>query len=78
MRSAWKATLDVDGVELEGLGGLAMAHEGRTVELPFRGSGRWAHGVELADPEIWWLVYRAYRPERAALLEPLLRDARCR
>ena len=28
MRSAWRATLDVDGVEVEGLGGLAMLHGG--------------------------------------------------
>ena len=36
MRSEWVATLDVDGVEVEGLGGLAMAGVGA---LPFRAAG---------------------------------------
>jgi hypothetical protein len=74
MRSAWVATLDVGGVEVEGLGGLAMAGHG---ELPFRAAGTARVGetdVPLADPAIWLTVYRAYKPERARLLEPLLKD----
>lgn len=72
MRSAWIARLDVGGVEVECLGGLAMAGVGR---LPFRGAGSWRVGeaeVPLADPAVWWRVYRAYKPERAKLLEPLI------
>jgi hypothetical protein len=73
LTSAWKATLDVGGVEVEGLGGLGFAGG---PELPFRSGGSW-HGAPLAAPEIWWAAYRAYKPERAVLLEPLV-DARAR
>jgi SAM-dependent methyltransferase len=72
MRSAWVASLDVGGVEVEGLGGLAMAGAG---ELPFRRAGTARVGeaeVPLHDPAVWWTVYRAYKPERAKLLEPLI------
>jgi hypothetical protein len=68
LTSAWKATLDVDGCEVEGLGGLGFAGGAR---LPFRRGGEW-RGVPLAAPEIWWAAYRAYKPDRAALLEPLV------
>jgi hypothetical protein len=44
LTSAWKATLDVDGCEVEGLGGLGFA--GGPV-LPFRAGGTW-RGVPLA------------------------------
>jgi hypothetical protein len=64
LTSAWKATLDVDGVEVEGLGGLRVVG-GR--ELPFRGRGEW-HGIPLAAPEVWREAYEAYAPEKAALL----------
>ena len=76
MRSAWVATLDVGGVEVEGLGGLAVLSDGEVVRLPFRAAGTvWVGDAEvpLADPAVWWAVYRAYKPERAELLEPLLR-----
>ena len=68
LTSAWKATLDVDGVEVEGLGGLGFTGG---PELPFRAGGAW-RGVPLAAPEVWWAAYRAYKPERAQLLEPLV------
>jgi hypothetical protein len=71
LTSVWKATLDVLGGEVEGLGGLGFA--GGPV-LPFRAGGEW-RGVPLAAPEIWWAAYRAYKPDRAALLEPLVPDA---
>ena len=75
LTSAWKATLDVDGVEVEGLGGLGIAG-GPT--LPFRAGGMW-RGVPLAAPEVWWAAYRVYNPSRAVLLEPLVApDARTR
>jgi hypothetical protein len=73
MRSEWVATLDVDGVEVEGLGGLGMEIEGETVQLPFRGHD------ERAEPEVWWFVYRTYKPERATLLEQIVsEEARAR
>jgi hypothetical protein len=66
LTSAWKATLEVGGTEVEGLGGLGFAGG---PELPFRAGGTW-RGVPLCAPEVWWAAYRAYKPERAALLEP--------
>lgn len=75
LTSSWKATLEVEGFEVEGLGGLGFA--GGPL-LPFRAGGSW-RGVPLAAPEIWWAAYRAYKPDRAALLEPLVPpDARAR
>jgi hypothetical protein len=68
LTSSWKATLDVLGCEVEGLGGLGFAGG---PELPFRAGGSW-RGVPLAAPEVWWAAYRAYKPDRAALLEPLV------
>ena len=68
LTSAWKATLEVEGCEVEGLGGLGFAGGPR---LPFRAGGEW-RGVPLAAPEVWWAAYRAYKPDRAALLEPLV------
>ena len=72
LTSAWKATLDVEGVEVEGLGGLGFAG-GRAV--PFRAGGTRRYGaadVPLCAPEVWLELYRAYKPEKAALLERLL------
>jgi hypothetical protein len=69
LTSDWKATLEVAGVEVEGLGGLGFAGGAR---LPFRGEGEW-HGVPLAAPEVWYEAYLAYDPAKAALLEPLVR-----
>jgi hypothetical protein len=74
-RSAWKATLDVDGVEVDGLGGLAWVRGGRVVEMPFRAAGEWRCGaaaVPLAPPEHWLVLYEGYRPERAAALAPVV------
>jgi hypothetical protein len=71
--SGWKATLDVDGVEVEGLGGLGVAGG---PAAPFRSGGSRMYGaarVELSDPVVWLELYRAYKPEKAALLERRLR-----
>jgi hypothetical protein len=79
LSSDWKATLDVGGVEVEGLGGLGFAG-GATV--PFRAGGSRTYGavpVELCAPEVWWALYRVYKPERAALMEPIVpQSARAR
>ena len=50
LTSAWKATLDVDGVEVEGLGGLGFAGG---PAAPFRAAGLaplWRRRVPLCDP----------------------------
>ena len=72
LTSAWKSTLDVDGVEVEGLGGLGFAGGSA---VPFRAAGARRYGeadVALCAPEIWWALYRVYKPDKAALLEPLV------
>jgi hypothetical protein len=76
-RSAWKATLDVGGVTVEGLGGLAWADGDRVVRMPFRAEGTWrcrAAVVPLAPAGSWCALYRLYRPERAAQLAAVLPD----
>jgi len=83
LTSAWKATLDVGGEEVEGLGGLGVAGG---PAAPFRAAGSRRYGavdVPLCDPAVWLELYRAYKPEKARLLERQLRlgttpDARCR
>jgi hypothetical protein len=73
LTSAWKATLDVDGVEVEGLGGLGVRG---AAAAPFRGAGARRYGaadVPLCDPGVWVDLYRAYKPDKAALLETWLR-----
>ena len=75
LTSAWKATLDVGGVEVEGLGGLGFSGG---PAVPFRAAGARRYGeadVPLCDPAIWWALYRVYKPEKAALLEPLVPEA---
>jgi hypothetical protein len=70
MRSAWKATLDVDGVEVDVIGGLAWEAGGRRFEMLFRAEGSW-HGVPLAPAGHWLALYEHYKPERAELLRRL-------
>jgi hypothetical protein len=75
LSSDWKATLNVDGVEVEGLGGLGFTG-GATV--PFRAGGSRMYGaapVALCAPEVWWALYRVYKPEKAALMEPILPES---
>jgi hypothetical protein len=71
MRSAWKASLDVDGVEVDVIGGLAWLAGGRVVEMPFRAEGEW-EGVALAPAAHWLLLYERYKPERALQLARLV------
>ena len=75
LTSDWKATLDVGGVEVEGLGGLGFAG-GATV--PFRAGGSRMYGaapVALCAPEVWWALYRVYKPEKAALMESIVPES---
>src|SRR5918993_5924925 len=58
LSSDWKATLDVRGVEVEGLGGLGFAGG---AAVPFRAGGSRRYGsaqVALCAPEVWWALYR--------------------
>lgn len=78
LRSAWKATLDVDGEEVEGLGGFALGVGGCAVALPWRSAGTWRCGaaeVPLAAPELWWAVYLGYKPDKARALEAIVGPA---
>ena len=75
LRSDWWARLEVDGVPVDAIGGfgLRLGDGGRrVVTLPYRPSERsWVlDGVEvpLAPPELWWAIYRSYRPAKAELL----------
>jgi hypothetical protein len=73
-RSPWKADLDVGGVGVELLGGLAWWDGERVVEMPLDPAGTWRCGaadVPLASPEAWLALYRLYRPDRAALMAGL-------
>ncbi len=75
LSSEWKATLDVDGVEVEGLGGLGLAGG---PPAPFRSVGARRYGaaeVPLCDPEVWLELYRAYKPEKARSLEAWVNGA---
>jgi hypothetical protein len=72
LTSAWKATLDVVGVEVDGLGGLGVRG---AAPAPFRAADTRRYGaaeVPLCDPAVWLELYRAYKPEKAALLEEWL------
>src|SRR5687767_6679396 len=75
LTSDWKATLDVDGVEVEGLGGLGVAGG---AAAPFRAAGSRRYGradVPLCDAAVWLELYRVYKPDRARLLEALVNGA---
>jgi hypothetical protein len=72
-RSPWKATLDVDGVQVDALGGLAWAVGGRVARMPFTAHGTWRCGttdIALSSAAAWLLLYERYRPDRAAALAP--------
>ena len=73
MRAAWKASLDVDGVAVDVIGGLAWLAGDRVVAMPFRAEGEW-EGVALAPAAFWLLLYERYKPERALQLSPLVAD----
>jgi hypothetical protein len=79
MRSAWKADLDVAGVAVDAIGGMAWraAPGGPVVGMPFRAEGTWRCGtveVPLAPAAHWLLLYESYKPERARQLAPLVSE----
>jgi hypothetical protein len=76
--SDYRARLAVVGVEVDALGGMALRVDDRVCPLPFATDGETSAAGEtipLAPLAQWWLVYRAARPERAALVEPALSPA---
>ena len=78
--SPWFARLSVGGVDVDAIGGMAFRHTGGVARLPLRASGHVELGivrVPCADPALWWAVYRAYKPEKATLLEAVV-DAAAR
>lgn len=73
--TAWFATIELGGVDVDLLGGMALRHAGGVARLDHRPYG-WVdvdgHPVPYADPAGWWVVYRAYKPAKAALLEEVV------
>lgn len=78
--SAWLCRLEVGGVDVDAIGGMAFRHAGGVARLPLETSGAVdLDGVTVpcAEPALWWAVYRAYKPEKARLLERVVdADAR--
>lgn len=76
--SPWLARLAVGRVDVDAIGGMAFRHAGGVARLPQRRGGTVeVDGVTIAyaDPALWWAVYRAYKPHKAALLEAVTDDA---
>ena len=76
--SPWLARLRVDGVDVDAIGGMAFHHADGVARLPMRAGGTVdVDGVAIAyaDPALWWAVYRAYKPDKAACLERVVDDA---
>ena len=74
-RSAWIAQLQVGREPVEVIGGLALIDDGGVRRIPLRATrDADVDGVPipLADPALWWVVYRAYRPDKAGLLEQVV------
>lgn len=73
--TAWFATVTLDSVAVDLLGGLALRHPGGVAVLPADPVGSvQVAGVDvpLADPAGWWVLYRAYKPAKATLLETIV------
>ena len=77
--TAWFATIVIAGVDVDLLGGMALRHPGGVARLDHHPHG-WAevdgHPVPYADPAGWWVIYRAYKPAKAALLEEVVDPSR--
>lgn len=69
--SAWLVRLDIAGTAVDLIGGFAVRGRAGPVAVPLDVGGHLevdGVSVPLADPAVWWWVYRAYRPAKAALL----------
>ncbi len=73
--TAWFATIVVRGVEVDLLGGMALRHPDGVAHLDHHPHG-WVevdgYAVPYADPAVWWVIYRAYKPGKALLLEEVV------
>lgn len=71
----WLVRLDVQGIPADVVGGLCVVAPAGRVTIPLDVGGHLdvaGAAVPLADPAVWWWVYRAYRPAKAALLEAVV------
>lgn len=78
--SAWLTNLEIQGVAVDCIGGMAFRHPDGVARLPVRAAGVVTIDdveVPYADPALWWAVYRVYKPDKAVLLERVV-DARAR
>lgn len=75
----WLLRLEVEAIPADVVGGMCVATPDGRVEIPLELGGYLdlaGEAIPLADPAVWWWVYRAYRPVKAALLEPVVPAAR--
>jgi hypothetical protein len=69
--SAWKATLDVAGVQVEGIGDFAVVGPEGVLRIPYEQDGSWeldGLSIPLASLDAWRTIYRVIKPERMAVL----------
>lgn len=77
--SDWLVSLRILDTEVDVIGGLCVRVGTGRVQVPQDLGGHLdVDGVlvPLADPAVWWWVYRVYRPTKAALLATVVPQAR--
>lgn len=77
--SAWLVAGSIGDVEVEVIGDLCVLTPDGPCPVPHDPGGHLDLDgvmVPLADPAVWWWVYRGYKPERAALLAAVVPAAR--
>jgi hypothetical protein len=73
--SDWLLRYDIGGTTVECIGSMRVLIDGRSRLVPWRGGGKVniaGRELPLAPPNVWYHVYRAYRPERADDLGELI------
>lgn len=69
--SEWIARARVEGAEVDVIGGFCVVTGAGSVTVPQELGGHLdvdGTAIPLADPGVWWWVYRTYKPEKAELL----------